>query len=280
MAVRAEAVTIIRPAGSAWSNFAVHLRELADYGDLLRTLSVHRISVRYRQTVLGVVWAVLQPLLMMAIFVGVFSYLARMPSEGSPYALFAYTALLPWTFFSTAVTNATGSLVNHTQLITKVYFPREILPVTYVIASLFDFLLGLVALIGLMMWFNVPVTAASWHLVPVVALLTAWILAVALLSSAAQVRWRDIGVAMPLLVQIVMFASPVIYPLGLVPAAWRPWYLLNPIAGIINSFRDILLRGVQPEPLPLLYAAIVTACTLPVAYAIFKRAEATMADVV
>ena len=280
MAVRAEAATIIRPAGSAWSNLALHLRELADYGDLLRTLSVHRISVRYRQTVLGIVWAVLQPLLMMAIFVGVFSYLARMPSEGSPYALFAYTALLPWTFFSTAVTNATGSLVNHTQLITKVYFPREILPVTYVIASLFDFLLGLVALIGLMLWFHVPVTAAIWHLLPVVALLTAWILAVALLSSAAQVRWRDIGVAMPLLVQIVMFASPVIYPLGLVPAAWRPWYLLNPIAGIVNSFRDILLRGVQPEPLPLLYATIVTACTLPLAYAIFKRAEATMADVV
>ncbi|MEO5895170.1 MAG: ABC transporter permease [Vicinamibacterales bacterium] len=280
MTVRAEAATIIRPAGSAWSNFAVDLREFADYGDLLRTLSVHRISVRYRQTVLGVVWAVLQPLLMMAIFVGVFSYLARMPSEGSPYALFAYTALLPWTFFSTAVTTATGSLVNHTQLITKVYFPREILPVTYVIASLFDFMLGLVALIGLMIWFQVPVTAATWHLIPVVALLTAWILGVALLSSAAQVRWRDIGVAMPLLVQIVMFASPVIYPLGLVPAAWRPWYLLNPMAGIINSFREILLRGVQPEPLPLLYATIVTAGTLPLAYAIFKRAEATMADVV
>ena len=280
MAARAETVTVIRPAGSAWSSLAPHLRELAEYRDLLRTLSAHRISVRYRQTVLGVFWAVLQPLLMMAIFVGVFSYLARMPSEGSPYALFAYTALLPWTFFSTAVTNATGSLVNHTQLITKVYFPREILPLTYVIASLFDFLLGLVALLGLMMWDQAPITPGILYLVPVVLVLTGWILAVALLCSAAQVRWRDIGVAMPLMVQIVMFASPVIYPLGLVPAALRPWYLLNPIAGIVNSFRDVLLRGVAPEPVPLLYATIVTTCMLPLAYAIFKRAEATMADVV
>lgn len=229
---------------------------------------------------LGVGWAVLQPLLMMVIFAGVFSYLARIPSEGVPYALFAYTALLPWTFFSTAVTNATGSLVSHTQLITKVYFPREILPLTYVIASLFDFLLGLVALAALMTWYHVAVAPIVWLLLPLVALLAAWTLAISLVCSAAQVRWRDVGVALPLVVQLLMFASPVIYPLGLVPAAWRPWYLLNPMAGVINSFRDVLLRGQQPEALPLAYAVIVTACALPLAYAIFKRAEATMADLV
>ena len=257
-----------------------HLRRLAEYSDLLRTLNAHRINVRYRQTVLGATWAVLQPLLMMAIFVTVFSYLARVPSEGVPYAVFAYVALLPWTFFSTAVTNATGSLVSHTQLITKVYFPREILPLTYVVAAFFDFLLGLVVLGGLMMWFDIPLTIAAAHLIPVVALLCAWIVAVSLLLSAAQVYWRDVGVAIPVLVQLGMFASPVIYPLGLVPDAWRPWYLLNPLAGIINSFRDVLLRGQQPEPLPLAYAMAVTAVVLPLAYVLFKRAEATMADVV
>src|SRR5918999_125084 len=121
---------VIRPAPSIWSSLFDSLRTLPEYRDLLVTLSAHRINVRYRQTTLGVVWAVLQPLLMMLIFTGVFSVLARMPSEGVPYALFAYVALLPWTFFSTALTNATGSLVGHSSLITKVYFPRELLPMT------------------------------------------------------------------------------------------------------------------------------------------------------
>ena len=216
----------------------------------------------------------------MTIFAIVFSRLTRIPSEGMPYALFAYTALLPWTFFSTAVSNATGSLVNHTALITKVYFPREILPLTYVVAALFDFFIGLVVLAALMTWFGVPITPAVLYLVPVMALLAAWILALALLASAAQVRWRDVGVAMPVLLQVLMFASPVIYPLGVVPEAWRTAYLLNPMAGIINAFRDVLLRGQRPDPVPLAYAALITAFALPLAYLVFKRAEATMADIV
>lgn len=217
---------------------------------------------------------------MMAIFVLVFSKLANIQSEGMPYALFAYTALLPWMFFSTAITTATGSLVNHTALITKVYFPREILPLTYVVAALFDFAIGLVALSALMTWFQVPITTAVVHLVPVVALLASWVLAVALVTSSAQVRWRDIGVAMPVMVQVLMFVSPVIYPLTVVPEAWRPLYLLNPMAGIINAFRDVLLRGQHPYSAPLAYAALVTACALPIAYLVFKRTEATMADIV
>jgi lipopolysaccharide transport system permease protein len=279
MAVKAHAI-VIRPANSAWPNVAAHLRRLFEYGDLLRTLSIHRINVRYRQTLLGIAWAVVQPLLMMTVFTVVFSRLGQMSSEGMPYALFAYAALLPWTFFSTAVSNATGSLVNHSALITKVYFPREILPITYVIAALFDFIIGLAALAALMVWYQVPITAAVLYLVPVVALLAAWILAVALVVSAAQVRWRDVGVAMPVFVQILMFVSPVIYPLGLVPEAWRPWYLLNPMAGIIDAFRDVLLRAQFPDLTPLAYSAAVTACALPLAYLVFKRAEATMADIV
>jgi lipopolysaccharide transport system permease protein len=257
-----------------------HLQRLPEYRDLLHTLTLHRVNVRYRQTALGIAWAVLQPLLMMVIFTGVFSILAKMPSEGMPYALFAYTALLPWTFFSTALTNATTSLVSHTQLITKVYFPREILPLTYVLAALFDFAIGLVVLGGLMVWYRVPLSLQLAHLLPIVALLAAWILAVSLVLSALQVRWRDIGIAMPLIVQLWMFASPVIYPLSVVPPAWRHWYLLNPMAGIITSFREILLQRVQPDPEPLRYALAVTVVALPVAYLIFKRAEATMADVV
>jgi lipopolysaccharide transport system permease protein len=279
MPPRARAI-VIRPAGSAWLDIGAHLRRLAEYPDLVRTLSAHRISVRYRQTLLGVSWAVLQPLLMMTIFAIVFSRLAGIPSEGAPYPLFAFVALLPWTFFSTSLTSGTGSLVNHTQLITKVYFPREILPFTYVVAALFDFTIGLGVLALLMVWFEAPFTMAIFYLVPLVALLAAWSLAVALVLSAAQVRWRDVGVAMPVLVQVWMFVSPVIYPLGVVPENWRSLYLLNPMAGIINSFRDVLLRGQAPDPVPLLYAIVVTACALPLAYLAFKRTEATMADVI
>lgn len=279
MTARTRAI-VIRPADSFWTNIGGHLRRLAEYGDLLRTLSAHRISVRYRQTLLGVGWAILQPLLMMVIFAIVFSRLANIDSEGAPYALFAYVALLPWTFFSTSVTNATGSLVNNTQLITKIYFPREVLPLTYVVAALFDFSLGLLALGALMAWFQVSITPAVLYLVPLIALLAAWALAVALVCSAAQVRWRDIGVAMPVLVQVWMFVSPVIYPLSVVPDGWRALYLLNPVAGIINGFRDVLLRGQRPDAGPLAFAVAVTAVSLPAAYLVFKRTEATMADVV
>jgi lipopolysaccharide transport system permease protein len=261
-------------------NVAAHLRRLTEYWDLFRTLSRHRINVRYRQTLLGVGWAVLQPLLMMTIFVVVFSRFARIPSEGAPYALFAYVALLPWTFFATSVTNATGSLVNHTQLITKVYFPREILPLTYIVAALFDFIIGLGALGVLMAWFRVPLTPAAIYVIPLILLLALWALAVSLVLSAAQVRWRDVGVAMPVLVQLWMFVSPVIYPLSVVPASWRPLYLLNPVAGIINGFRDGLLRGEAPSAVPLVYSVAATVIALPLAYVVFKRTEATMADIV
>jgi homopolymeric O-antigen transport system permease protein len=271
---------VIRPASAAWLRVGDHVARLREYSDLLHTLSRHRISVRYKQTSLGVLWAILQPLLMMVIFTAVFSVLAKMPSDGTPYALFAYTALLPWTFFSSSVSNATNSLVTHTQLITKVYFPREILPITYLVAGFFDFAIGFVVLFGLMAWYQVPLGPAAWNLLPIMALLAAWTLAVSLVLAAAQVRMRDIGIALPVLLQLWMFASPVIYPLTVVPAHWRGWYLLNPMAGIVSSFRDVLLRHGAPAPEPLRIAAVVTAIALPLAYLFFKRAEATMADVI
>jgi lipopolysaccharide transport system permease protein len=273
-------MVVIRPASSGWLHLGDHLARLREYRDLLHTLSLHRISVRYKQTSLGVLWAVLQPLLTMVIFTGVFSVLAKMPSEGAPFALFAYTALLPWTFFSTTVANATNSLVTHTALITKVYFPREILPLTYLVAGAFDFAIGFVVLLALMAWFHVPLTLQMVNLIPVMALLAAWSLAVSLVLAAVQVRFRDIGVALPVLLQLWMFGSPVIYPLSALPGSWRSWYLLNPMAGIVSSCRDILLKGIAPDPEPLRIALIVTAIALPLAYLFFKRAEATMADLI
>jgi lipopolysaccharide transport system permease protein len=271
---------VIRPASRGWLRVDQHLRTLAGYTDLLYTLSHHRISVRYKQTVAGVLWAVLQPLLMMVIFTIVFSKLARIPSDGVPYALFAYTALLPWTLFSTAVTNGANSLVSHTQLITKVYFPREILPLTYLVAALFDFAMGLMVLALLMAWYRAPITPHIIAVVPLLVLLCAWALAVMLVLAALQVRFRDVGVALPVLVQLWMFASPVIYPLSVVPGRWRWWYDANPMAGIIAAFRDALLQRPVSDGAALETAVMATALVLPLAYAFFKRAEATMADVI
>jgi lipopolysaccharide transport system permease protein len=271
---------VIRPASRGWLRLDQHVRTLRDYTDLLYTLSVHRISVRYKQTVAGVLWAVLQPLLMMVIFTVVFARLTRMPSDGVPYALFAYTALLPWTLFSTAITNGTTSLVTHTQLITKVYFPREILPLTYLVAAVFDFVMGLAVLGVLMAWYGVPITPYTLSAVPLLVLLCGWALAVTLVLAALQVRVRDIGVALPVLVQLWMFASPVIYPLSVVPARWRWWYELNPMAGIIAGFRDALLQRPVSDSGALGIAVLVTVVALPLAYLFFKRAEATMADVI
>jgi lipopolysaccharide transport system permease protein len=271
-------VTVIRPAASAWLHLGEHFARLREYGDLLYTLSAHRIGVRYKQTSLGFAWAVLQPVMMMIIFTAVFSRLARMPSDGAPYALFAYTALLPWAFFNTAVSGGTNSLVAHTQLITKVYFPREILPITYVIAALFDFMIGGVVLLTLMYWYSVPLSIHAFLLIPIVFVLALWILAVSLVLAAIQVRIRDVGVALPVFLQLLMFASPIIYPLSAVPPSWRFWYLLNPLAGLVSSFRDVLLRQSVPDPSPLGMACLVTALALPAAYMFFKHAEATMAD--
>ena len=256
------------------------LRKLVKYRDLLYTLSVHRIKVRYKQSVLGGLWAILQPVSLMLMFTFIFSIVAKMPSEGAPYAIFVYTALLPWNYFSSSVSNATGSLVNHAQFVTKVYFPREILPATYVIASLFDFVVASVVLAGLMMYYRVPLTIYALYVVPIVLILTCFALAISLFLSATQVRFRDIGVAVPLLLQLWLFATPVIYPLGSVPERFRAIYSLNPMVGIIESFRQVSLRGAAPDHSSLATPAVVSVVLLCLSYVYFKHLESTMADII
>ncbi len=248
--------SIIRPPALLAANLPQDLAKLAQYRDLLYTLSIHRIKVRYKQSVLGIFWALLQPLSMMLIFTFIFSYIARIKSEGAPYAIFAYTALLPWNYFSSAVSNATNSLVSHSQFVTKVYFPREILPLTYVVAALFDFLVASTLLAGM------------------------FALAISFLFSATQVRVRDIGVAVPLLLQLWLFVTPVIYPLSAVPLRLQPYYVLNPMVGVIENFRQVILRGAPPEFHSLITAALISIVLLVVSYLYFKRVEATMADII
>lgn len=270
----------IRPPSLSGINIAANLAKLIQYKDLIGTLSVHRIKVRYKQSVLGVFWAVLQPLSIMLIFTFVFSLIARMPSDGAPYALFAYTALLPWNYFSAGVSNATNSLASHAQFVTKVYFPREILPITYVVAALFDFGVASTLLVGLMIYYRVSPTINVLYVLPIILVLTCFSLAMSFFFSATQVRFRDIGVAVPLLLQVWLFATPVIYPLSAVPARWRPIYVLNPMVGIIESFRQVVLRGSAPDSGSLLISAGISVILLGACYIYFKLVEATMADFV
>jgi lipopolysaccharide transport system permease protein len=256
------------------------LHKLASYRDLLYTLSAHRIKVRYKQSILGISWAILQPLAMVTIVTVIFSFVARMPSEGLPYVLFVYVALLPWNYLSTALTTSTNGIVSHAHLITKVYFPREILPLTYVVAALFDFLVASTVLIVLLIYYRVPLTPNLIYCLPIMAILTLFIVAAALVLAAVQVRFRDVGVAVPIAMQVWMFASPVLYPVAAVPVRFRSIYELNPMAGILESLRLVVLHGAPPRFTALSISTVISVGLLILAYGYFKRVEATMADVI
>jgi lipopolysaccharide transport system permease protein len=275
----ARRVKVIRPVSFSFRDLWTGLIGLADYRDLLVALSAHRLKVRYKQSVLGIAWAIIQPVALMLIYTLVFSLISRVKSTGVPYAVFAYAALLPWSFFSTALTNATNGLVSHAQLVTKVYFPREILPISYVVAALVDLLVASIVMTGLMFYYRIPLTMQALWILPITFVMTAFVSACALVFSAMQVRVRDIGMAMPLLLQLWMFASPVVYPLHQVPERYRELYLLNPMVGIIENFRAALL-GTPIDHHSLWISTVVAAVLLPLAYLYFKRIEATVADVI
>ena len=256
------------------------LLNLARYTDLLYTLTLHRINVRYKQSMLGFAWAILQPFSLMLVYTVIFSKIARIPDNGVPYAVSVYGALLPWIFFSTALANASNGMITHTQLITKVYFPREIIPLTYVAASLFDFLVASSVLGCMMVYYGLALRWTALWAVPILLIAFAFSTAVSLVSSALQVRFRDIGIAMPLLLQLWMFASPVVYPLDAVPLRFRALYEWNPLTGVVENFRRVVVRGLSPDLHSLAISAVVSALVLPAAYLYFKHREATMADII
>lgn len=271
-------VTVRRPRGGPGLGEA--LGTLTEYGDLFRTLTVHRIRVRYKQSALGLAWAVLQPVALMLIFTLAFGRIARLPSDGIPYPLFAYSGLLVWSFLATGLSSATHAVVTHAQLITKVYFPREILPLTYIAAGLFDLCIGTLVLGALLAYYSYPLTWSALYAVPAIALLTGLVTAGAFLLSAMQVHFRDVGLAVPLVIYLWLFATPIGYPLSSVPVSYRPWFMLNPMTGIVESFRQAVLHGTPPDPRVIAVPLLLTIVLLPLAYLLFKRIETTMADVI
>ncbi len=273
---REQAVLVIQPS-SPWRG--LDLREVWRYRELLYFFVWRDIKVRYKQTVLGVVWAVLQPLFAMLIFAFFFGRIARLPSDGLPYPVFAYAGLLPWTYFATAVNAGAQSLISSSNLVTKVYFPRILIPMAAVVAGLVDFAIASAMLIPLMLFYGTPPAPEAIVVAPVVVaieLLLAFGLSVWL--SALVARYRDLRHVVPFVIQIWMFATPIIYPLAMIPLRWRPIVELNPMAGVIEGFRRGVV-GMPVDPQPLLWAALAASILIVTGSVYFRRIERMVADV-
>src|SRR5664279_2852078 len=271
------ATTIIQPRKAFWD---LELGSLWEYRELLYFLVWRDIKVKYKQTALGVVWAVLQPLLATLVFSIFFGRLARMPSDGVPYPVFVYAALVPWQFFTNALTESSNSLVASQNLIKKVYFPRLVIPLGSVLAGLVDFCFAFLVLIAMMFYYGITPTA-SILLFPVFLLLAVCTaLAGGLWLSALNVQFRDVRYIIPFLTQFWLFATPVVYPSSLVPARWRVWFGLNPMAGVVDGFRYALLgRAAKPGPMIWVSAGAVAVLLLG-GLLYFRKMESTFADVV
>ena len=268
---------MIQPS-RGWLN--LKLGEVWEYRELLYFLVWRDVKVRYKQTALGAAWAILQPLMTMLVFSVFFGRLAKVPSDGLPYPVFAFAALLPWQLFAFALTESSNSLVGSQNLITKVYFPRLVIPMAAVLAGLVDFSISFVVLLVLMFAYGITPGVAVVTIPLFLLLAVASALAVGLWLSALNVKYRDVRYAIPFLTQFWLFATPVAYPSSLVPEQWRPLYGLNPMAGVVEGFRWALL-GKSDVPGLLLFVSIVAVIGLLVGGVVyFRRMESSFADLV
>jgi lipopolysaccharide transport system permease protein len=265
-------------ASHGWAPLS--LAELWEYRELLYFLTWRDIKVRYKQTVLGAAWAVIQPFFMMVVFTIFFGRLARLPSDGFPYPVFAFSALVAWTYFATALTQSANSLVDNARLITRVYFPRLLVPLAAVLAGLVDLAIALVVLTGLLLFYRVSPTR-NMLVLPFLALLAALTaLAAGLWLSALNVKYRDVRYTIPFLIQFWLFATPVAYSSSLVPERWRALFGLNPMTGVVEGFRWALLGQSPAFAAALPLSVLVVAVTLVGGLYFFRRTEKGFADVV
>jgi ABC-type polysaccharide/polyol phosphate export permease len=257
-----------------------YLRDLAAHAHLILSFARRDVRARYKQTVLGVAWAIVQPLALMVVLTFVFSGLTRVPTDGIPYPVFVYSTLVFWTFFATSVTQGTIAMVANASLVRKIYFPRETLLLAVVLAAALDLLFALTVLAGMLVYYEI---AVGWTLVwvaPLLLLQVIFTLGVICVTSAVHVYLRDIGHALPLALQLWMFATPVAYPMSLVPSWLLPIYVLNPMAPVMESYRRVLLHGEAPDLANLALGFGVSLALMTLAYLGFKRAERTFADVI
>ncbi len=270
-------VTLIRPS-RGWVGLG--LEELWAYRELVYFLIWRDIKVRYKQTVLGAAWAVLQPFLTMVVFSLFFGRLAKMPSDGLPYPIFSYAALVPWTFFATGLGQASGSLVGGQNLIKKVYFPRLAMPIAAVLSGTLDFVLAFGVLLGMMAFYGIYPTAHVVWLPLLLLLALATAVGVGMWLAAMNVQFRDVRYTIPFLTQLWLFATPIAYPSSLLSEPWRTVYGLNPMVGVVEGFRWALLStDTAPGPMLLVSSLVAAALLVSGAY-YFRRLEKTFADVV
>lgn len=258
----------------------LQLRDLWEYRELFYFITWRDIKVRYKQTILGAAWAIIQPFFTMVVFSLFFGRLAGVPSDGIPYPIFSYAALVPWTFFANGLSQSSNSLVASANLIKKIYFPRLIIPVSNVLSGVVDFLLAFILLLAMMIYFRIwPTAAVIWlPFLMLLALITS--LGVGLWLSAMNVQFRDIRYAVPFLAQLWLFATPIAYPSSLLAEPWRTIYSLNPMVGVVEGFRWALL-GTETAPGPMILVSSIVALFLLVSGAYyFRRMEKTFADVV
>jgi lipopolysaccharide transport system permease protein len=259
---------------------SLKLVELWEYRELLFFLTWRDIIVRYKQTALGAAWAILQPLLTMIVFTLFFGKVVKVPSDGLPYPLFYFIALVPWTFFANGLTFSSNSLVSSANMIKKVYFPRLAIPVATILAGLVDFCLAFIVGLGLMFYYHYPLTITALWVIPLLLLALVTALGVGLWSSALNVQYRDIRYVIPFLTQIWLFATPIAYPSSLLGEPWHTIYGINPMAGVVEGFRWALLGSTMPSVSMLAISAVAAILVLISGAFYFRRMEKTFADVV
>lgn len=258
----------------------IDVRELSQYRDLFTFLVIRDIKVKYKQTVLGGLWAIIQPFFMMVVFTLFFGRLAKIPSDGIPYPIFNYTAMVAWTYFATAITGAGNSVVGSGNLLSKVYFPRIFIPLTPVIAGLLDFFLSFVVLIGMMFYFHLSPSARCLILPLLILLMMFTASGVGMILAALNAKYRDIRYTIPFLMQFWMFATPIVYPASMVPERYRMIYALNPMTGIVEGFRSVLLGTVAFPADMVIISAAISICLFAVGIIYFKQVERYLADVI
>ncbi len=268
---------IIRPS-HGWT--ALGLRHIWEYRELLYFLTWRDIKVRYKQTLLGGLWAIIQPFSMMVVFSVIFGRMARVPTDGVPYPIFAYAGLLPWMFFSKGLMDSANSLVGSQNLITKVYFPRLVIPISSVLSGLVDFALAFIVLIGMMFYYGIQPTAGILVLPALVFLTFVTSLGVGLWFSAMNVRYRDVRYTVPFLTQLWLFATPVGYPSSLLEEPWRTVYGLNPMVGVVEGFRWALVGAENPPQAMVVISTAMSIFLMITGMFYFRRMERTFADIV